>query len=100
MTMDERRWRVLLIDDSPAALQLQGETLTKAGFDVRATSSLEQLDEALGDWTPDLILTDVHMPDTSGPELCRLLKTRYETAHVHNRDVTFLIDGHRRVTKP
>ncbi len=82
MTKDERRWRVLLIDDSPSALALQGETLAEAGFDVRTTATLEQLDEMLGDWTPDLILTDVQMPQASGPELCRMLKSRYETAHV------------------
>jgi len=82
MAKDDRSWRVLLIDDSEAVLRLQEETLAKAGFEVRATTTIEQLDETLGDWTPDLILTDVQMPDVSGPELCRRLKGRYETAHV------------------
>ena len=37
---------------------------------------------AVGDWRPDVILTDVKMPGISGIELCRFLKSRYETAHV------------------
>jgi len=36
----------------------------------------------LGDWRPDVILTDVNMPGISGIELCRMLKSNYETAHV------------------
>jgi CheY-like chemotaxis protein len=36
----------------------------------------------LGDWRPDIILTDVNMPGVSGLELCRMLKSNYETAHV------------------
>jgi CheY-like chemotaxis protein len=36
----------------------------------------------LGGWRPDVILTDVDMPGVTGPELCRMLKSSYETAHV------------------
>ncbi len=56
--------------------------LDRSGFEVRTSTNIDQLTSALGEWRPDLILTDVNMPGTSGSELCRQLKATYETAHV------------------
>ena len=77
-----RRWRVLLLDDSEISLEVATEVLTESGFEVRATTSLERFDEVLGNWLPEVILTDVKMPGMTGNELCRALKRRYDTAHV------------------
>lgn len=74
--------RVLLIDDSETALRMAASVLDNAGFEVRTSSDLEQLAFTLGEWRPDVILTDVNMPGTSGVDLCRKLKATYETAHV------------------
>lgn len=79
---DGQPWRILLIDDSEIALEVQRSVLHEAGFEVRATSSLGTFDELLEDWCPQVILADVDMPTLSGPELCRTLKGRYDTAHV------------------
>jgi CheY-like chemotaxis protein len=78
----EPRTKVLLIDDSEMTLELAAATLAEAGFDVRTSASLGDFDTALGEWRPDVVLTDVRMPGMSGVELCRFLKSRYETAHV------------------
>ncbi len=79
---EPRQWRVLLLDDSEISLEVASEVLKDNGFDVRATTSLERFDEVLGNWSPEVILTDVKMPGMTGNELCRVLKRRYETAHV------------------
>jgi CheY-like chemotaxis protein len=73
---------VLLVDDSALTLEITAAVLRSAGFDVRTSSAVHGLRDLLGGWSPDVILTDVDMPDLSGPELCRLLKCSYETAHV------------------
>jgi CheY-like chemotaxis protein len=72
----------LLIDDSEVALHFASRILGKAGFDVRTTLDVNDLHSVLGGWRPDIILTDVDMPGVTGPELCRMLKSSYETAHV------------------
>jgi CheY-like chemotaxis protein len=82
MGSSEKRWRVLLIDDSEISLAIASDVLAADGFDVRATTTLEGFDELLVDWSPEVILTDVNMPGMTGAELCRVLKRRYETAHV------------------
>jgi adenylate cyclase len=74
--------KVLLVDDSELALSTVTGVLVDAGYDVRATKDVHALDAVLGDWRPDIILTDVNMPGISGVELCRKLKSSYETAHV------------------
>jgi adenylate cyclase len=76
------RHKILLIDDSEISLYFAGSALSKAGYDVRTSSDVHNFSGSLGDWRPDLILTDVQMPGLSGVELCRLLKSSYETAHV------------------
>jgi CheY-like chemotaxis protein len=78
----QRKWKVLLIDDSEVALEFETVILTRAGFEVRASQSVDEFSAALDDWAPDVILSDVHMPGITGVELCRRLKERYDTAHV------------------
>lgn len=74
--------KILLIDDSEVSLHFTSRALAKAGFEVRTTLDVRDLQNVLGGWRPDVILTDVDMPGLTGPELCRLLKSSYETAHV------------------
>lgn len=74
--------RVLLIDDSELTLRVVADTLRGAGYDVRTSTDVTELDTRFGTWRPEVILTDVHMPALSGVQLCRQLKSSYETAHV------------------
>ncbi|HEX4420006.1 MAG TPA: response regulator [Kofleriaceae bacterium] len=74
--------KVLLIDDSEISLHFVAGVLSRAGYDVRTADDVDKLEGVLGDWRPDVILTDVNMPGISGLELCRMLKANYETAHV------------------
>jgi two-component system cell cycle response regulator DivK len=76
------RPKVLLIDDSEVALHFASRVLDRAGYEVRTTDDVNQLSGVLGGWRPDVILTDVEMPGLSGLELCRMLKSNYDTAHV------------------
>jgi CheY-like chemotaxis protein len=74
--------KVLLIDDSEISLHFVAGVLLRAGYEVRTADDVDKLEGVLGDWRPDIILTDVNMPGISGVELCRMLKSSYETAHV------------------
>jgi two-component system, NtrC family, response regulator AtoC len=66
--------RVLIVDDDPSTCQLLEESLGRRGFEVasclEAESALDVL--ALDDF--HVVVTDVHMHNMSGIELCRLLK--------------------------
>jgi CheY-like chemotaxis protein len=75
--------RVLVIDDDPASLRLARELLGAAGYDVRAAASVDEVVQVFtGSWIPELVVTDVRMPTASGPELCRLIRSRYRPARI------------------
>ena len=75
---DERR--IVLIDDSEITLSLLTPILTDAGFDVRAVSTLRRFLNAVLDWQPHLVVTDLYMPEMNGAELCTWLRTQVQTA--------------------
>lgn len=72
--------RLVLIDDSEIVLAVLAPSLTEAGFEVRAVSSLRQFINAVLDWRPHLIVTDLYMPDMSGAQLCEWLRSQMDTA--------------------
>ncbi len=80
--VEQRQKRILLIDDNAATLQIVASVLQRSGFEIRTSLDLEHATNTLAEWRPDLILTDVNLPGTSGVEICRRLKATYETAHV------------------
>jgi len=68
------RFRILVIDDEPAALKMLQIVLTAEGFNVvTAQDALSGL-RAAYQVHPDAILLDVMMPNTDGFEVCRRLR--------------------------
>jgi two-component system, OmpR family, alkaline phosphatase synthesis response regulator PhoP len=72
--------RLVLIDDSEVTLAVMEPLLTQAGFEVRAVSTLRKFLNAVLDWKPHLIVTDLYMPEMSGAELCTWLRKQAQTA--------------------
>lgn len=80
MEAERERRKLLLIDDSEIVLAVETDLLSKAGFEVRAVSSLRAFLNALLDWKPHIIITDLYMPEMSGAELCQWLRQQVNTA--------------------
>ncbi len=78
----ERSLRVLLIDDSEIVLEATSAMLANAGFEVRAVSSMQRFLNALLDWKPHVIVTDLHMPEMSGAELCAWIRRQMPTNRI------------------
>lgn len=71
--METDRQTVLIVDDTPANIELLSETLSDEYEVLFATSGPDALDIAAAEH-PDLILLDVNMPDMDGYEVCTRLK--------------------------
>jgi CheY-like chemotaxis protein len=64
--------RVLVVDDEPAILGLVGKALSSRGYEVHAASDpVKALELAKAHPCFDLVVSDVIMPEMSGPELVR-----------------------------
>ena len=79
---DEKKRKILLIDDSEITLALERSVLESRGYEVRATSTLMEFEKTLQAWKPHLILTDIHMPEATGADICRTLKNEYGTQDI------------------
>ena len=65
---------ILVVDDTPANLQLLASVLKERGYKTRPVpSGLLALQAALSE-PPDLILLDINMPEMNGFEVCQSLK--------------------------
>jgi len=71
---DPSRARLLVVDDEDALLDLLGDALRFAGYEVQlARTGFEALRIA-ADEQPKLILLDVNLPDIDGFEVCQRLR--------------------------
>jgi PAS domain S-box-containing protein len=71
--------RILNVDDNAAGRYVKTRVLTLAGFEViEAENGAEALAKAAAE-RPELVLLDVKLPDISGLEVCRRLKSAAET---------------------
>jgi two-component system, sensor histidine kinase and response regulator len=68
---------VLNVDDHDAARYARSRILSGAGFHVFDAANGEQTLALAEKHQPDVILLDVHLPDRSGIEVCRLLKREH-----------------------
>ena len=66
--------RILVVDDEPQLTRVLRTGLKSRGYDVRAAADGLAGFEAFIDWHPDLVITDLAMPNVDGLELTRRLR--------------------------
>jgi two-component system, sensor histidine kinase and response regulator len=102
---------ILVVDDTPANLQMLVGLLNDRGYRPRPVTSGRVALQAAKHDPPDLILLDIGMPDMDGYEVCRQLKTDPElrdipvifiSAHTETDEKVqaFRVGGVDYVTKP
>jgi two-component system, OmpR family, KDP operon response regulator KdpE len=70
------RSRILVVDDETQISRVLKTTLNSQGYEVKTASNGEAGFNAVADWLPDLLITDLSMPGMSGIELCRAVRER------------------------
>jgi len=68
-----RRQRLLVVDDEVHIAEALTASLRHAGFDVRPVFDGSSAVSAAQEWSPDLLLLDVMLPDMTGYDVCREL---------------------------
>ena len=76
------REHILIVEDDENIQQLVGYNLTKAGYHTTYADTGEQALSVLAKAKPDLILLDLMLPEISGVEVCKAVKTEKQTSHI------------------
>jgi CheY-like chemotaxis protein len=71
--------RILLLDDSTITLEMEKAVLEERGYEVAVASNLIEFQRELDSFQPEIILTDLMMPDISGKDIVRVLKQDFHT---------------------
>ncbi|NQU17365.1 MAG: response regulator [Candidatus Saganbacteria bacterium] len=79
--MNEQKKKILVVDDQPGNRKLLNDLLKFKGYDIiEASDGKEALKNA--EKHPDLILLDINMPDISGYEVAKQLKSKDSTKNI------------------
>jgi two-component system KDP operon response regulator KdpE len=67
---------ILVVDDEQQITRVLKTTLSSQGYGVRTAGDGEEALLAMQDWPPDLVITDLRMPNLGGIELCRQIRAK------------------------
>src|SRR5512132_1397442 len=71
---NKRRKRVLAIDDEPAMTEWLKMVIEAEGYEVRTALIGTRGEESFKQWRPDVVVTDLMLPDLDGVQLLRRLQ--------------------------
>jgi two-component system, OmpR family, KDP operon response regulator KdpE len=70
----DQQAKILIVDDEPQITRVLRTALSTQGHSLRIASNGVEGMEAVHAWKPDLVITDVSMPQMNGVELCREIR--------------------------
>ena len=70
--------KILIVDDNPSVLKLLNISLSKAGYNIVEADNGETAFEVANKEHPDLIISDIMMPQMDGIELCWMIRENSE----------------------
>ena len=76
MTAPESKQNILVVDDEPQITRVLRTALAGHGYNVRTASDGDEALEIMREWKPELVITDLSMPNMGGLELCRRIRSK------------------------
>ena len=74
MVEPDGRRNILVVDDEAQITRVLKTTLSAQGYGIRTTADGMQALLEMKSWAPDLVITDLRMPNMDGLELCRQIR--------------------------
>ena len=75
--------RVLVVDDDQLIISRISSLLEQSGYQVCAARSGEEAMRVLDTTSCQIVITDWHMPDMDGLDLCRSIRSSADNAHIY-----------------
>jgi putative two-component system response regulator len=79
--METKRTKIMLVDDNMANLKM-GKSLLADKYEVYPAQSAEKMFQLMEKIVPDLILLDIEMPDASGYDAIKILKSKKKSRDI------------------
>jgi two-component system KDP operon response regulator KdpE len=76
MTVPGNKGNILVVDDEPQITRVLKTTLSSHGYGTRTASDGNEALEMMKTWSPDLLITDLRMPNMDGLDLCRHVRSK------------------------
>jgi two-component system, OmpR family, KDP operon response regulator KdpE len=67
---------ILVVDDERQITRVLKTALSSRGYGIRTAADGDEALHILNDWFPDVVITDLHMPNIDGLELCKLIRAK------------------------
>ena len=67
--------KILVIDDDPDVISLMRMLLHKKNYDVASASREAEVEQAIADFKPDIIILDVLLSGSDGRSICKKIKS-------------------------
>lgn len=80
--MDDKKKKILLVEDDTALAAVYKSRLELEGFEIREVNNGEDALSAAIDFKPDLILLDAMMPKIGGFDVLDILRNTPETTNI------------------
>jgi two-component system KDP operon response regulator KdpE len=74
MANQDGKRNILVVDDEPQITRVLKTTLSSQGYGIRTAADGKQALQEMESWTPDLVITDLRMPNMDGLQLCRAIR--------------------------
>lgn len=74
--------RILIVDDSDIIRTLLAVQLKEDGYPVAVAANLVEFEAALAAFKPEVVLTEINVPDVQGDDICRVLKQRFDIQNI------------------
>ena len=90
--INHKQFRILVVDDSPATLEVIQRNLSGEGYQVFTCTNVNDAVNFLSENLIDLIITDFKMPQISGLDLVRHVRENlYDAVIIMNKIVKIMI---------
>jgi len=74
--MSAEKPNILVVDDEPQITRVLKTALSSRGYAIRTAADGDEAVQMMREWPPDLLITDLRMPNMDGLALCKHVRSR------------------------
>jgi two-component system KDP operon response regulator KdpE len=67
---------ILVVDDEPQITRVLKTALSSRGYSIRTAADGDEAVQTMKEWSPDLLITDLRMPNMDGLALCKHVRSK------------------------